>query len=291
MRSVNTARERATGALRARYYTPAWTTPKAVLAGTPEALLPRKHSSITTGLARAASAKAAHARLPSDRESRTCRRRKMEEPTEQFATSAPARAAPAKRKRPVPAGILEEQPVNALEQTRPAKRLRKASKKRAAADEAAVAEGAAPPPKRQKGAADQQRDAKARARVRVLTGGPLEKKEVRGLTVVEMQAFAVAMGLSDVRVLQPMGFSKLPCKRDKLFVVCESWFDTHDGPFVLSEDRAGELRLKWPDAEARAALLPEKRKQAPVEPLPPPDAATLEQFEACGARVACLLAL
>ena len=44
MRSVNTARERATGALRARYYTPAWTTPKAVLAGTPEALLPRKHS-------------------------------------------------------------------------------------------------------------------------------------------------------------------------------------------------------------------------------------------------------
>ena len=48
---MNTARERATLALRARYYTPAWTTPKAVLAGTPEALLPRKHSSITTGLA------------------------------------------------------------------------------------------------------------------------------------------------------------------------------------------------------------------------------------------------
>ena len=30
---MNTARERATGALRARYYTPAWTTPKTVLAG------------------------------------------------------------------------------------------------------------------------------------------------------------------------------------------------------------------------------------------------------------------
>ena len=87
-------------------------------------------------------------------------------PTEQFETpapTAPARAAPAKRKRPVPEDVLEELPANALEQTRPAKRLRKASKKRAAADEAAVAEGAAPPPKRQKGAADQQRDAKARA--------------------------------------------------------------------------------------------------------------------------------
>ena len=119
----------------------------------------------------------------------------------------------------------------------------------------------------------------------MLTGGPLEKKEVRGLTVVEMQAFAVAMGLSDVRVLQPMGFSKLPCKRDKLFVVCESWFDTHDGPFVLSEDRAGELRLKWPDAEAQAALLPEKQKHAPAAPLPPPDAETWKRFEACGARV------
>ena len=95
----------------------------------------------------------------------------------------------------------------------------------------------------------------------------------RAMNGCELKAFAVAMG-----------FSKLPNKRDKLFVVCESWFDTHDGPFVLSEDRARELRLKWPDAEAHAALLPEKRK-AP-EPLPPPDAATIERWKACGARVA-----
>ena len=39
-----------------------------------------------------------------------------------------------------------------------------------------------------------------------------------------------------------------------------------------------------------AAPRPKKKRKA-AEPLPPPDAATLEQFEACGARVACLLAL
>ena len=53
-------------------------------------------------------------------------------PTEQFATAAPAapaQAAPAKRKRPVPEDVLEELPANALEQTRPAKRVRKPSKK------------------------------------------------------------------------------------------------------------------------------------------------------------------
>ena len=53
----------------------------------------------------------------------------------------------------------------------------------------------------------------------------------------------------------------------------------------MSEDRARELKLKWPDAEARAALLPEKQKQAPAAPLPPPDAETWKRFEACGARV------
>ena len=91
------------------------------------------------------------------------------------------------------------------------------------------------------------------------------------------------MGLSDVRVLQPMGFSKLPSKRDKLFVVCESWFDTHDGPFVLSEQRAAFLRLeKWPDAEAIVAQAAEK--QAAAAP-PPPGPELLAEYEACGARV------
>ena len=67
-------------------------------------------------------------------------------PTGQFATPAPA---PGKRKRPVPEDVLEELPANALEQTRPAKRVRKPSKKRAAADEAAVAEGDTPRPQAQ----------------------------------------------------------------------------------------------------------------------------------------------
>ena len=52
----------------------------------------------------------------------------------------------------------------------------------------------------------------------------------------------------------------------------------------MSEQRAGELRLKWPDAEAIAAQAPEKK--APAAPLPPPDAATVERWKACGARVA-----
>ena len=110
-------------------------------------------------------------------------------PTEQFETpapTAPARAAPAKRKRPVPAGILEEQPVNALEQTRPAKRLRKASKKRAAADEAAVAEGAAPPPKRQKGA-----EGTGGKRIKV-TKTKAERQQVAGQRLLPLPADRLA---------------------------------------------------------------------------------------------------
>ena len=74
-------------------------------------------------------------------------------PTEQFETpapTAPARAAPAKRKRPVPEDVLEELPANALEQTRPAKRVRKPSTRKRDADEAAIAEEAAPRPKKKK---------------------------------------------------------------------------------------------------------------------------------------------
>ena len=40
------------------------------------------------------------------------------------------------------------------------------------------------------------RDMHARARARVLTGAPLGQEEVPGLIVAELQAFAIAMGLS-----------------------------------------------------------------------------------------------
>ena len=121
--------------------------------------------------------------------------------------------------------------------------------------------------------ADQQREAKARARARVLKGGPLEKKEVRGLSVSELETFLFAMGVVVSRTAR---------SKKARQVALESWFDAHGGrPFVLSEDRAGELRRIWPDAEARAALLPEKRKAA----APPPDAELLARYEACGARV------
>ena len=78
-------------------------------------------------------------------------------PTEQFETpapTAPARAAPAKRKRPVPEDVLEELPANALEQTRRAKRGRKPSTRKRDADEAAIAEEAAPRPKKKRKAAE-----------------------------------------------------------------------------------------------------------------------------------------
>ncbi len=128
---------------------------------------------------------------------------------------------------------------------------------------------------KKKTAADLTRDQYARARTRVLTGGPLGKEEVPGLTVPELRSFAIAMGLSCSS-----------SKKKELCAVCDSWFKKNDGPFVLSEDRAGELRRIWPDAEARAALLPEKRKAAaPAVPLPPLDAATLARYKACGARV------
>ena len=51
----------------------------------------------------------------------------------------------------------------------------------------------------------------------------------------------------------------------------------------MSEDRARELRLKWPDAEATAARLLEERAAAAP---PPPDAETWKRFEACHTRVA-----
>ena len=123
-----------------------------------------------------------------------------------------------------------------------------------------------------KTAADLMRGMYARARTRVLTGGPLGKEEVPGLTVPELKSFATAMGLS--------GSSS---KLDGLRAVCDSWFKKNGGPFVLSEERAGKLRLKWPDAEATAARLLEERAAAAP---PPPDTATLERFKACGARVA-----
>ena len=106
----------------------------------------------------------------------------------------------------------------------------------------------------------------------MLTGGPLGKEEVPGLTVLELKTFLTAMELSS-----------RSSKLKELRAVCNSWFKKNGGPFVLSEDRARELRRLWPDAEARAALLPEKKA---AEPPPPPDAATLEAFKACGARVA-----
>ena len=89
----------------------------------------------------------------------------------------------------------------------------------------------------------------------------------------ELETFLFAMGVVVPRTAR---------SKKARQVALESWFDAHGGrPFVLSEDRAGELRRIWPDAEALAALLPEKRKA-----LPPPDAATIERWKACGARVA-----
>ena len=114
------------------------------------------------------------------------------------------------------------------------------------------------------------RDIHARARTRVLTGGPLGKEEVPGLIVAELKAFAIAMGLS--------GSSKNKLK--ELRAVCNSWFKKNGGPFVLREDRAVELRRLWPDAEARVARLLEERAAAAP---PPPDAETKKQYEACGA--------
>lgn len=110
----------------------------------------------------------------------------------------------------------------------------------------------------------------------MLRDGPLTEEQVRGLSQVEAQAHAVAMGI------KPKTFDK------KGFVAaCRSWFKRHGKPFAPSADVLTALRLRWPDVEAQAALLPKKQapRGASAAPLPLLDARTEERFKACRARV------
>ena len=101
------------------------------------------------------------------------------------------------------------------------------------------AEEADPPKKKPKiDRAAQKRDQVAKARTGVLERGSLEEAKVTvdDMTKVEAQAWAYAM-----KVKVPI----LRKNKEGYVDACRSWFDKNKGPFVLSEERAADLRKRW----------------------------------------------